>query len=40
MKPLKRSPVNKYQSAQAFKHNIGQTKAANVNFVMRGGIRL
>lgn len=40
MKPLKRSPVNKYQSAQAFKSQVATTKAANVNFVMRGGIRL
>lgn len=35
-----RSSVNKGRSAQQFKRNVRRTKAANINAVMRGGIRL
>lgn len=40
MKPLHRSGVSKDKSAGVFKANVRHTKAANVSYVMRGGIRL
>lgn len=41
MRPIKRSPVNKYSSAGKFKRNIRRTKAPNVAMgPMRGGWRL
>jgi len=40
MKPLSRSPVNKYSSAKTFRHHVGRTQLANiVTAPMRGGIR-
>lgn len=35
-----RRPVNKRSSARAFRKSVGRTKGANVQAVMRGGIRL
>lgn len=40
MRPVSRSPVNKRRSARQFRANAAQTKAANMNGPMRGGIRL
>lgn len=41
MRPLSRSPVNKFKSAKRFKGHVGHTKAANLPVVpMRGGWRL
>lgn len=35
-----RSKVNKAASARRFRSDVGRTKLANINAVMRGGIRL
>lgn len=41
MRPVKRSPVNKYASASKFRKNVGKTKTVNVSAApMRGGWRL
>lgn len=40
MKPLKRKPVSKHQSAKHFKKQVKQTKSVNVTTPMRGGIRM
>lgn len=40
MRPLKRQPVNKGQSARKFRSNSRRTRAANVVQPMRGGWRL
>lgn len=37
---MKRFSVNKGKSAAQFRANTRRTKAANINAVMRGGIRL
>ncbi|QXP08440.1 MAG: hypothetical protein [Arizlama microvirus] len=37
---MKRSPVNKYRSAKAFRRDVSKTKLVNVKGVQRGGIRL
>lgn len=39
MRPLKRSGVNKRRSARKFRAQSRRTKGANINAVMRGGIR-
>lgn len=40
MSPLSRRPVSKGGSARRFRKSVSRTKAANVQRVMRGGIRL
>lgn len=37
---MHRRPVNKRSSASQFRRNASRTKGANVQAVMRGGIRL
>lgn len=39
MRPLKRKPVFKKKSVQSFRRHARRTKGANVQPVMRGGIR-
>lgn len=37
---MKRSGVNKYQSAKKFRRSVGKTKVVNVKASQRGGIRM
>lgn len=39
MRPLRRSGVNRHRSARKFRKQVRRTKGANMNQVMRGGIR-
>lgn len=40
MRPLSRRPVHKGKSSRKFRQQAARTKGANIQGVMRGGIRL